>query len=375
MSDDYESLVYGQKKALQSWRSAAAHLTRKIDPAMEDLVWELLVFFSDMLSSTSTNLEEDVYKTAYELAAKALEVRDLTSVYGIYRDALIEAIGREVPLDDSAARRLLRFSNLLSDAYSQSYADRLKRTIRHQRTESMSNELRLAKRIQQHLLPKKIPQIPGYQFAGRLVPASEVGGDYWSIRYYEEDGIVTLKLADISGHGIAAATLVAAVKFISGGQYRASSNPSLVIEKTNRVLVKETPTEILVSMVYGWLRPESRDISIVNAGHEPVFICRGDVCTNIAPTGPVMGIAETIYGEIRLTLKTGDILCFASDGMTEAGTGEPFGLERLKKVVAGLKDRTADEIADGAIAAVTDYAGRSHDDMSILIVKTVEPSA
>lgn len=375
MSKSYESLVYTQKLALQSWKSAVARTIRRLDPAIEDLVWEVLLLCSDYLDSPSSELEDDIYKAAYELGQKVLQARDLKSVNEIYRDALLDSIYHHVPIDSDSAYRIVKFANILSDAFSQAYSDVLKRTIRHQRAEGLSNELRLAKRIQQHLLPKQIPQVPGFQFAGRLIPAAEIGGDYWSIKHYPDDGIITMKLADVTGHGIAAATLVAAVKFISGGQYKASESPSIVMEKTNHVLLKETPTEILVSMVYAWLQPDTREVSIVNAGHEPVLICRGEGCTTIAPTGPVMGVTETLYGEVRLVLQQGDILCFASDGITEAGAGEFFGMARLEAAVAELKDKTADEIADGVISRVTSFAGSPHDDMSILIVKVNEKSS
>ena len=77
----------------------------------------------------------------------------------------------------------------------------------------------------------------------------------------------------MSGHGIAAATLVAAVKFVSGGFYRSAPSAASVVEYTNHVLVRETPAIILVTMVYGWLKPDTREVTLVNAGHEPVFMC------------------------------------------------------------------------------------------------------
>jgi len=230
--------------------------------------------------------------------------------------------------------------------------------------------MRLAKRIQMHLLPKAIPEIPGFDFAGRLVPAEEIGGDYWSVKYKKDGGIVTLKLADITGHGVAAATLVAAVKFISGGFYQGSTSAAEVMKKTNRVLTIETPRDILVTMVYGWLRPETFELTLVNAGHSPVFLCRGDTCSDIAPTGPVLGVAEdTDYTEERFRLGKGDILFFGSDGITEAGITEPFGIDRLKQVVMQNARLSADEIADGVVQAVTDYVQKPHDDVSLLVVK------
>jgi sigma-B regulation protein RsbU (phosphoserine phosphatase) len=270
---------------------------------------------------------------------------------------------------------MIRFTNLVSDAFRDAYSDRLRRSISRQRTMRLAEELHMAKSIQERLLPKKIPTIPGFQVAGRVIPASEVGGDYWSVKYYEDDGRVTMKLADISGHGIAAATLVAAVKFISGGYYRGAASAHEVIERTNRVLVIETPVEILVTMVYAWLYPNTREIEVVNAGHTPAFICRENTCEDIPVTGPVLGVASTEYGEVKYQLGTGDVFFLGSDGITEAGIGEPFGERRLKEVVLENRDRTADEIADAVIEAVMTYAGQPHDDVSLVVLKAIDAPA
>jgi len=254
--------------------------------------------------------------------------------------------------------------------------DNLKRTIRNQAAENTAKELHLAKYIQQYLLPKQIPVIDGYEFAGRLVPASEVGGDYWSVKFYPDDGIVTFKLADIAGHGIASATLVAAVKFISGGYYEGAKTASAVMRKTNHVLVKETPSDILVTMIYGWLHPESGDISLVNAGHSPLFIQRGEECIDIVPTGPVLGLAESRYGERRLHLEPGDVVFTCSDGITEARRGrEMFGVERVKEIVAANRDYHADALIDSVIAGVQRYSGGPTDDLSVVVIRVLPVGA
>src|SRR5262249_13310144 len=162
----------------------------------------------------------------------------------------------------------------------------LQRTISRQRDERYEQELMLAKTIQQRLLPRRIPQIPGFDVAGRVLAAREVGGDYWSVKEYPDDGVGTFKLAGVTGPGIAAATPVAALKFTSGGFYRGAKSAATVMERTNHVLVKETPSEIMIPMVYGWLYPMSKEASVVNAGHEPFFICRADGrIEDIPPTG------------------------------------------------------------------------------------------
>ncbi|MEN6372605.1 MAG: PP2C family protein-serine/threonine phosphatase [Armatimonadota bacterium] len=371
MVETYETLLYHQKQALQSWQNAASAASAPTGSEIRKLVWELLVLCADNLTNPSIDNDDEISDIAGDLASLVLKSADVRTLNSIYRDALIEAVLQHIPENQQFMQRMIHFSNLVSDAFREVYTDKLRRLISKQKTSRISEELILAKRIQERLLPKAIPQVPGFQIAGRVIPALEVGGDYWSVKYYEEDGVVTMKLADITGHGIAAATLVAAVKFISGGYYRGAKSAHEVMERTNRTLVLETPVEILVTMVYCWLYPDTKEIDIVNAGHEPVFICNDGLCIDILPTGPVLGVEQADYGEKRLKLEAGDILFFCSDGITEAGIGEPFGTARVKDLVIQNKDRTAEEIADAVIKAVTDYVGQSHDDMSLVVLKAV----
>jgi hypothetical protein len=372
-NEQFENLVFQQKRAHKAWMSEIVKRGEKPSSTADGLVWELLLSYGEAVRGFD-EAREDIYKTAYELASLVLgEHPDEGRLTDLYRDLLIDAIidtSDEGPPCD--CRTLVHFANLISTAFSEARADTLKKTIRHNRAENLSNELRVAKAIQKHLLPRVIPEIPGFEFAGRLVPAQEVGGDYWSVKYWKDDGVVTLKLADISGHGVAAATLVAAVKFISGGYYKGAANPSEVIRQTNRVLAKETPYDIMVSMVYGWLRPETRQLTIVNAGHEPVFLCREDLCIDFHPTGPVLGVTESDYTETDIQLQKNDIVFFGSDGITEAGVTEQFGIERLKELVIRNSRLSADKLADKVIQTVSDYAGQPHDDISLVVVKVTE---
>lgn len=365
----YETLVYQQKRAHKAWMSRVTRQGETPSPQADELVWELLLGYGEAMRDFE-EAQEDIYKTAYELAGLNLRHLDIGHLTDFYRDSLIDSIiDTSDPATSDNCRVLVHFTNVISRAFSEANSDVLKKTIRHNRAESLSNELRVAKAIQKHLLPREIPIIPGYEFAGRLVPAQEVGGDYWSIKHYEDDGIVTMKLADISGHGVAAATLVAAVKFISGGYYRGSESPAEVMRQTNRVLTKETPYDIMVSMTYGWLKPETRELRVVNAGHEPVFICREGTCIDIYPTGPVLGVTEADYEETLVQLQKADIVFFGSDGIIEAGITEPFGLERLKRLVMENAALSVDDLADSVINAVSNYAGQPHDDISLLVVK------
>lgn len=362
-------------KALQTWRATVSRYPKALDNAKQEMVATLISLCGEFLEDPDSELEQAIYDEARELAKVSLAEMDLDLVVEIFRDGIIDSIIANTSAGDASTEHILRFSNLLTDAIYKESLYTLKRMIRHQRMESLGNELRVAKGIQERLVPKHVPQVEGFDFAGLLRPAAEIGGDYWSVRYHAEEDIVTVKLADVSGHGIAAATLVAAVKFISGGYFESAKTASWVMEQTNRVLVHETPTEILVSMAYGWIYPKTKEVSIVNAGHEAVFVCSPDSCTDIAPTGPVLGVSEAKYGETRLQLKPNDILLFASDGITEAGRGDAFGVNRLKRLVAENRHLPAAGIAQKVVDVAMEYDREAHDDMSIVVVKVMEDAA
>jgi serine phosphatase RsbU (regulator of sigma subunit) len=104
-----------------------------------------------------------------------------------------------------------------------------------------------------------------------------------------------------------------------------------------------------------------------------VFLCRQNTCEEVPITGPVLGVSDTTqYGELNYKLTTNDIIFFGSDGITEAGTIQPFGVNRLKKVIRDSAYLSAAEIADRVVKAVTDYVPNPHDDISMVVVKVID---
>jgi hypothetical protein len=367
-----ESILFRLRRGLTSWEAVLRREGLDLDPTKRELVWELVVACCEFVESGGTQIPRDAYRLASEIGRRLTERLDRREAVYFYRDLLMERINAELADCPEAIPPVMTFFIAVGDALWESFVEQLRSDIRQEKRQRLTEQLRIAKRIQQHLLPKTIPQVEGFDFAGRLVPAEEVGGDYWSIKNYPQDQTITMKLADVSGHGIGAATLVAAVKFISGGYYRGASSPQEVMERTNQVLVKETPNDILVTMIYGWLNPVTRVIRLVNAGHSPVFIARPDGFHDIEPTGPVLGVlGATSYGERQEILQPGDILVFASDGITEAGSDRRFGTDRLKQVVWDHRREPARDIADAVIDAVMRYDVTVPDDLSIVVTKSV----
>jgi phosphoserine phosphatase RsbU/P len=323
-------------------------------------------FVEEGRAEVLAEMDAEVYRLAGRLEERVGQEATLRYL----RDGLLRALAPLARGAPPAAERVERIVCRVTDAAWRSHTDALEETIRRQQYEKLRQELTLAKRIQERLLPKSIPDIPGFDIAGKVLPAAEVGGDYWSCKIYPDDNVVTFKLADVTGHGIAAATLVAAVKFISGGYYRGSTSAAQVMERTNQVLVRETPNEILVTMVYGWLRPDSRTVTIVNAGHAPVLHLRNDgEYRRIDPTGVALGMIQTRYREVTLEMEPGDIFFTCSDGVTEPSADGALGETWVRKTVAQARDLRAAQIVDRVLEEALRFYGSPLDDMSVLVIK------
>jgi phosphoserine phosphatase RsbU/P len=132
--------------------------------------------------------------------------------------------------------------------------------------ERMSTEVQEARAIQQALLPKSSPYMPGFSVSGWSVPAGAVGGDWYDFIDLE-DGRWGLVLADVSGKGMAAALLMSATRGILRSLVGASCSPGEVLSKLNRMLVEDFPSGRFVTMVYAVLDPAQRTLTFANAGH------------------------------------------------------------------------------------------------------------
>jgi phosphoserine phosphatase RsbU/P len=126
----------------------------------------------------------------------------------------------------------------------------------------------------------------------------------------------------------------------------------------------------MVPMVYGWLYPATKEASLVNAGHEPFFLCRADGrIEDIPPTGLVLGLMETHYTERRVTFHPGDLLFACSDGITAAASGQTLGTERVKELVQTHAAQPAAVLVQRVLEAALKFYGTPKDDMSLIVIK------
>jgi len=197
--------------------------------------------------------------------------------------------------------------------------------------EAMDREVQEARIIQQALLPKSSPYMPGFAVSGLTVPARAVGGDWYDFIPFP-DGRWGLVLADVSGKGTAAALLMSATRGMLRSLAEACCGPGEVLSKLNGMLVDDFPAGKFVTMVYGVLDPKAQTFTFANAGHlHPLFINGGDARFLNVERGLPLGLGCGDYSECQIILSPGSRLVLYSDGITEAvGTnGEEYGLDRL----------------------------------------------
>ncbi|HVI08997.1 MAG TPA: GAF domain-containing SpoIIE family protein phosphatase [Candidatus Binatia bacterium] len=202
--------------------------------------------------------------------------------------------------------------------------------------EAMVRETEEARAIQQALLPKSSPYVPGFALSGSSIPARAVGGDWYDFIPFP-DGRWGIVLADVSGKGTAAALLMSATRGMLRSLAEACCTPAEVLTKLNSLLVQDFPAGKFVTLVYAVLDPATRSVTFANAGHLPPLLVDGKM-TRLLGTerGLPLGLSSGDYSECTITLSPDARLAFYSDGITEAfnASQEEYGIDRLMRHLA-----------------------------------------
>jgi sigma-B regulation protein RsbU (phosphoserine phosphatase) len=201
--------------------------------------------------------------------------------------------------------------------------------------EKMSREAQEARSIQQALLPKSSPFIPGFAVSGLSIPAGAIGGDWYDFIDLG-DGCWGLVLADVSGKGTAAALLMSGTRAMLRSLAENSCTPSEVLTKLNKLLVEDFPSGRFVTMVYAVLDPARGTLTYANAGHLPPLLVDGAGAKFLqTEMGLPLGIRHGSFSETTVQLPEKFRIALYSDGITEAvgPDDEEYGLARLAAYV------------------------------------------
>ena len=241
--------------------------------------------------------------------------------------------GQDYSTDD---RKLL--SNMATQAAPAVRVAQLvrQREAETQERERTKQELRIARVIQQTLLPKELPKLSGWQVAAHYQPARAVGGDFYDFIGLPNDklGIV---IGDVTDKGMPAAMVMATTRSLLRPTAQRLTSPGPVLELVNDLLYPDIPSNMFVTCLYLVLSPSSGRIRYANAGHDVPYGRTAKGVVEFRATGmPLGSMPGMSYQEMETTIAPGDSVLFYSDGLTEAHntSREMFGSPRAKELVA-----------------------------------------
>ena len=236
--------------------------------------------------------------------------------------------------------------------------------------------LNVAREIQRGFMPRELPAIPGYEVGTWWYPNEAVGGDYCDVLNLR-DGRTGLVIADVSGHGLGPALLMASVRAAIRALTLGHASPEVLLNLLGHALGDDLQDGRFITMVLAALDTTAHRVEYANAGHAPALHYRHatDEFEPLEATGLPLGVLERPeYPQgSPLEMAEGDLLVLCTDGIVEATDAEkqPFGVARLQELVRSLKDEPVPQLVERIGAEVTEhYVGDSPpDDLIILALR------
>jgi serine phosphatase RsbU (regulator of sigma subunit)/anti-sigma regulatory factor (Ser/Thr protein kinase) len=202
--------------------------------------------------------------------------------------------------------------------------------------ERLEQELRVAQLIQQQFLPKRVPELAGWQIAAYYHAAREVGGDFYDFIELPERKIA-LVIGDVTGHGVPAALVMATTRSILRSDAPRLVSPGAVLARANSLLHGDIPRNMFVTCLYAVLDPQTGHLRYANAGHDLPFVRGSEGVRELRARGMPLGLMpEMSYEEKETTLRPGESILLHSDGLAEAHDPrhQMFGFPRMRELVS-----------------------------------------
>jgi sigma-B regulation protein RsbU (phosphoserine phosphatase) len=244
--------------------------------------------------------------------------------------------------------------------------------------ESFREELQLARRIQENMLPRAFPEAPGLRFSACYQPALEVGGDFYDVIPLAEGNLAAI-IADVTGHGIQAALSTTMLKSVFVDFANQDVGPEDILRRMNHVLHRVLPEDVFVAATVASIDPRSGLVCVANGGGpHPFHVRRSRGEADPVPTsGLLLGVVDAqLYRpgeEITVHLEPGDGLLFFTDGLSEVEDerGDQYGETRMRNTIASVGgDFSGPELTSALLEEVRGHTTADHqwDDITILTV-------
>jgi serine phosphatase RsbU (regulator of sigma subunit) len=237
-------------------------------------------------------------------------------------------------------------------------------------------DLSVARDIQQGLLPSTSPKIDGFDIAGFSRPAEMAGGDYFDWQELPDGRLITV-LADVTGHGIGPALVMAVCRAYARASAVAIREPQPLMERINHLLRDDLPSDRFITLAIAMLQ-KTGAVELLSAGHGPTFLyhAANGTITHYHGDGLPLGVNPDEVYEPTSTfqMESGDILLLMTDGFFEwprGGDGEAFGIERCADALRSAATSDAKSILkalDGAVRHFVD-GSKQVDDVTAVVIK------
>ena len=242
--------------------------------------------------------------------------------------------------------------------------------------EQLASHLEAAAMIQQNLIPKKAPNLPGFDIAGFLRSSMTVSGDFYDFIPLDNNRL-GIAIADVRGKGIPAALLMVMIRTTLRLICREETSPAAVLKRINDLLAIDTDPDLFATMVYAILDSAANTFTYSSAGHcYPLHLKNGGTEVNeLKEGGMLLGIFEHAAFELEtIPLAPGDEILLYTDGVTETErqVDETFyGEERLAALLQSNSDQPAETFCQTIETALFDFSGTDHrdDDVTIVVIK------
>lgn len=240
----------------------------------------------------------------------------------------------------------------------------------------IEHDLDIAREIQQELLPTQAAQVKGFDIAGWNKAADQTGGDCFDYCTLP-DGTLAMTLADATGHGIAAALVIAQCRAMFRAIISVTQDLPEMVGQVNNLLHDDLPANRFVTAFFGLLSPTDNTLTFLSAGHGPLlqYIKATDEVIELNAGGLPLGIMPDAPYETQGQFKMlpGDMMVLITDGFFEWATteGEQYGMERLNAVIRETQHLDSEKIIETLYKSVLSFAKGSpqDDDLTALIIK------
>ncbi|MFA5116663.1 MAG: GAF domain-containing SpoIIE family protein phosphatase, partial [Candidatus Omnitrophota bacterium] len=246
--------------------------------------------------------------------------------------------------------------------------------------ERLKQELELGRQIQESLLPKESPVIQGLKLSGLMLPAKEIGGDYYDFVTPEDPNnpSVSIVIGDVSGKGVAAGLLMAMAKTAIHTLSQEETSPKQILLRTNQILVKHIGAQKFMTMLYFRYDTNTKTLTYSSAGHEHILIYRANLnkVESIISGGFMLGMVPDISNfleEHQITLNPKDKILLYTDGVTEARNPkeEQFSFERLVDIYQKYASKPAEQLLSSIKEEVYSFIDtrEQYDDITLVVME------